>query len=106
MKEIIITANAIQTVKDEFEYLKENVSIDFALKFRDEFSKKVENILPFYLSYPECRFLITKNNIYRNVIWDNYLIIFKILEKEILVLGIFHTKKNPKKIKTFRRVKR
>lgn len=103
---IILTEHALQTVRQEFDYLKENISVEFAYKFRDEFPKQVESILPFYLKYSECRFLPTKNKIYRNIIWGNYLIIFKILEKEILVLGIFHSSQNSKKLKSFRRIKK
>ncbi len=106
IKEIIITEHALQTVRDEFEYLKETVSIDYAHKFRDDFPAQVETILPFYLKYSECRFLATSNKIYRNIIWGSYLIIFKILERKILVLGIFHTRQNSKKIKSFRRIKK
>ncbi len=106
IKALVISAYAIQTVKNEFEYLKEKISDGYAYKFREQFFQKAENILPFYLSFPECRFLPTKNKIYRNVIWDNYFLIYKILGNEILVLGIFHTSQNPSKVKAFRRVKK
>lgn len=106
IKEVIITEHALQTVRDEFEYLKENVSPEFAYKFRDEFPKQVEAILPFYLKHSECRFLPARNKIYRNLVWGNYLIIYKLLEKEILILGIFHTNQNSKKLKSFRRIKK
>ena len=106
VKELVITEHALQTVRDEFEYLKENISTEFAHKLRDSFPVQVELILPFYLKHSECRFLPTKNKIYRNLIWGNYLIIYKILEKEILVLVIFHSNQNLKKLKSFRRIKK
>ncbi len=106
IKSIVTTNHALQTVRSEFDWLKENASVAFAHKFRDDFQTQVENILPSYLSYPECRYLPTKNNIYRNIIWGNYLIIYKILKKEILVLGIFHTRQNPKKLKAFKRIRK
>ncbi len=104
--EIVLTAHALKTVHVEFEWLKENASVKAAYKFRDEFQQQIENILPSYLANPECRFLPTPNHIYRNVIWGNYLIVYKIRSKEILVLGIFHTKQNPNKLKSYRRVKK
>jgi hypothetical protein len=78
IKELIITTHALQTVNNEFGWLKENASVAFSYKFRDDFQKQVESILPSYLAYPECRHLPTKNNIYRNIIWGKYLIIYKI----------------------------
>lgn len=104
--EIVITPHALLTVHTEFTYLKEFVTERLAHKFKSDFVKKVDSIFPHYLNYPECRFLPTKNNIYRNIIWGKYLIVYKILKKEILVLGVFHSKQNPAKLKAYRRVKK
>lgn len=103
---IVVTPHAIQTLRTEFDWLKDNASVAFANKFRNDFKTQVDSILPSYLAYPECRFLLTPKNIYRNIIWGNYLIIYKIRKKEILVLGIFHTKQNPNKLKSLRRIKK
>ena|ERR1019366_3254808 len=105
IKPITITTHAIDTLLSEFEYLKASVSVEYAQNFRNEFIRKTDGINPNYFSYPECRFLPTKNKIYRNIIWGDYLIVFKVLAKEILVLGIFHTKQNPGKLKSYRRIK-
>jgi len=55
--------------------------------------------------HPECRFLLAKNHIYRNIVWYNYLIIYKILKKEIWIVGVFPTKQPPAKAKSYRKVK-
>lgn len=104
--EIVITAHALLTVHTEFTYLKEFTTERAAHRFKNGFVRKVDSILPQYLAYSACRFLPTKNNIYRNIIWGNYLIVYKILRKEILVLGVFHAKQNPAKLKAYRRVKK
>ena len=104
--EIVITAHALLTVHTEFTYLKEFATERVAHNFKNSFVEKVDSILPDYLAYAECRFLPTKNKIYRNIIWGNYLIIYKILKKEILVLGVFHAKQNPAKLKSYRRIKK
>lgn len=104
--EIVITPHALLTVHTEFTYLKEFATERTAQKFKNEFVERVDSILPNYLAYAECRFLLTKNNIYRNIIWGNYLIVYKILRKEILVLGVFHSKQNPVKLKSYRRIKK
>lgn len=104
--EIVITEHALQTVNAEFNYLKEFASERVAHQFKDSFVSQVDSILPFYLGHPECRFLPSKNKIYRNVIWANFLIVYKILKGNILVLGVFHSKQNPSKLKSYRRIKR
>ena len=105
VKSIVITVHAIQTLHEEFEYLKQNTSVTFAYKFRTSFIEFVDNLPGNYLLFPECRFLRTKNKIYRNIIWKDYLIVYKILKKEILVLGVFHGKQNPIKLKSYRRIR-
>ena len=104
--EIVITEHALQIVNAEFSYLKEFASERIAHQFKDGFVRQVDLILPFYLGHPECRFLPTKKKIYRNIAWGSFLIVYKILKDEILVLGVFHSKQNPAKLKSYRRIKK
>jgi hypothetical protein len=103
--EIVIKAQARLDVFNQYQYLFENSSERFAEKFLTGFVNHVETILPFVWGYPECRFLPTKNHIYCNIVWGNYLIVYKILKREIWVVGLFHTKQNPSKLKSYRKVK-
>lgn len=89
-------------LKAECIYFQEHYSERYAERFRIEFYKQVKTILPNPLKHPECRFLPTSKNIYRNIIWGNYLIIYRIRPKVIQVLTLFHTKQHPKKIKRTR----
>ncbi|HXH19042.1 MAG TPA: type II toxin-antitoxin system RelE/ParE family toxin [Chitinophagales bacterium] len=103
--EIVIKEYALDQLQQEYYYYAENYSLDYAEKFRLEFFKRVSKILPLHLSHPECRFLPTKNHIYRNIVWGNYLIVYKVKKKVIEVLCLFHSKQNPKKLKRLRRLK-
>ncbi len=103
--EIIIKERARLDVLNQYTYYAENYSVRYAEKFLNGFIKQVETILPFAWGYPECRFLPTKNHIYRNIVWGNHLIVYKILKKEIWIVGVFHTKQNPDKLKLYRKVK-
>ena len=105
VKSVVITSYAMQTLNKEFEYHKENSSLAFANKLKNSFVELVDGLSQKYLVFPECRFLPSKNKVYRNIVWRDYLIIYKILKKEVLVLGIFHCKQNPVRLKSFRRVK-
>jgi hypothetical protein len=102
---IVIKPKARQNVFDHYQRYFENYSERYAETFLAEFISQVEQILPFVWGNPECRFLPTKNHIYRNIVWGNYLIIYKILKKEIWVVGLFHTKQNPGKLKSYKKVR-
>jgi hypothetical protein len=55
--------------------------------------------------YPECRFLVTKNHIYRNIILDAHLIIYRNSDYHIEVLDIIHKASSIGKIQKARKIK-
>ena len=87
----------------ECKYFEEHYSEKYAKQFWREFYEQVNSILPAPLKYAECRFLPTKKKIYRNIVWGNYLIIFRTKSSLVQVLTLFHTKQHPNKIKQTRR---
>ncbi len=103
--EIIIKEQARLDVLNQYLFFAEEYSVQYAETFLSGFIEQVENILPFVWAFPECRFLPTKNHIYRNIVWENHLIIYKIVKFEIWVVGVFYAKQNPKKLKQYKRVK-
>jgi len=58
----------------------------------------------FYLAYPECRHIPTKNHTYRNIILDAHLIIYRITETRIEVLDIIHSASSIRKIRGVRKI--
>jgi hypothetical protein len=102
--EIVIKEYALEQLHKEYTYYKKEYSLSYAEEFRVSFFDRIIAISPFYKSFPECRFLRTKNKTYRNVIWNNYLIVFRVKTDCIEILSLFHTKKNPKALKRLRRV--
>lgn len=98
-KVLVVSDDARKDLESEYLYYAYNYSIEAAEKLRLGFSKEILKILPNPYIYPECRFLPTKTQIYRNIVWENYLIIYRIRKTKIVVLSLFHTKKKPMKIK-------
>jgi plasmid stabilization system protein ParE len=67
--------------------------------------EKVLNMLPtWYMSHPECRHIPTKSRIYRNIVLDAHLIIYRITEHRIEVLDIVHSASSIGKIRGTREV--
>ena len=87
----------------ECKYFKEHYSEKYAAAFWQNFYLQVSSILPNPLKHAECRFLPTKKKIYRNIVWGNYLIVFRIKSFRIQVLTLFHTKQHTGKLKQTRR---
>ena len=56
-----------------------------------------------YLMYPECRQLPTKGKIYRRVVVESHIIIYRIT-KRVEVLRIFHSASSNRKIRSARTV--
>ena len=106
IRQVIITDLALDELHSEILYHRLNTSEVFASTMKIEFMKKVDSILLNPYIYPECRFLPTKTQIYRNIIWGNYLIIYRIKKDVIEVLSFFHAKQKPSKIRLVTRKKK
>ena len=55
--------------------------------------------------FSECRHLPTKSKMYRWIILESHLIVYRITDSEIQVLRIIHSNRSITKIKTTRRIK-
>jgi|GEM_PF-919546 plasmid stabilization system protein ParE len=101
--QIIVKEAALNDLEKECLHLAENYSVRYSEKFRLAFFEQIITILPNPLKYPECRFLPTKRKMYRNIIWQNYLIVYKVKKAVIEVLILFHTKQRPAKLKAIKK---
>jgi plasmid stabilization system protein ParE len=73
-------------------------------KYFNRISSLVERLETEYTYYPECRYLQTKSRMYRNIILDAHLIIYRITEKRIEVLDIIHSASSIRKIRNIRKI--
>jgi len=64
----------------------------------------LDTLSDFYMAYPECRHLATKSRMYRNIILDSHLIIYRITNHRIEVLDIVHSASNIGKIRSTRSI--
>ena len=74
----------------------------------EHYRKKVEDAVDMlpdrYQSYPECRHIPTKSRMYRNIIMDAHLIIYRITNTCIEVLDIIHAASGIGKIRDIRKI--
>ena len=76
-----------------------------ARKYFDTISQLVEKLYNGYAYHPECRHLATKSRIYRNIILDAHLIIYRITNEHIEVLDIIHSASSIRKIRDARSIR-
>ncbi|MDR1865477.1 MAG: type II toxin-antitoxin system RelE/ParE family toxin [Bacteroidales bacterium] len=67
--------------------------------------QSLSTLSAFHSMYPECRHLATKSRMYRNIILDAHLIIYRITDARIEVLDIIHSASSIRKIRGVRKVR-
>jgi len=75
-----------------------------AEKYSQKIDEAIETLSDYYIVYPECRHLATKSRMYRNIILDSHLIIYRITAQRIEVLDIIHSASSVGKIRTVRSI--
>ena len=73
--------------------------------YNKQIEKAIETLSYFYYVYPECRHLATKSRMYRNIILDSHLIIYRITSECIEVLDIIHSASSIGKIRNTRKIR-
>ena len=102
-KEVALSEVFDKDLIQVFEYGEETFGFTAAKIFIGEIYNYVWNLDSMYLSHPECRFLKTKNKIYRNIILGSYIIIYRITPARVEVLRIFNSRISIRKIRTVRK---
>ncbi len=73
--------------------------------YENEIWKLVDRLSYNWPFFSECRHLPTKSKMYRWIILESHLIVYRITDSEIQVLRIIHSHRSITKIKTTRNIK-
>ena len=76
-----------------------------ANRYLNKIERLVKGLGDFYPYHPECRHLATKSRMYRNIILDAHLIIYRIGKERIEVLDIVHAASSLRRIRDIRKIK-
>jgi toxin ParE1/3/4 len=88
-----------------YNYSIETFSIRQADLYESEIWKLVNGLSLNWSIFSECRHLPSKSKMYRWIILDSHLIIYRVTSTEIQVLRIVHSHWSVSKIKSARRIK-
>ena len=75
-----------------------------AERYREKIGKALSMLPRYYNLFPECRHIPTKSRMYRNIILDAHLIIYRITPQRIEVLDIVYAASSIGKIRSTRRI--
>jgi len=73
-----------------------------AERYLDKIQKAIDTLPRWYMLYPECRHMRTKSRMYRNIILDAHLIIYRITKHRVEVLDIVYSASSIGKIRGVR----
>ena len=103
-KEVVTSRYYEVHLVEILEYGIETFGYVQACKYFNIISQLVERLDRYYTYYPECRHIPTKSRMYRNIILDAHLIIYRITAGRIEVLDIIHAASSISKIRRVRKV--
>lgn len=92
-------------LEDVFNYGLETFGLKQAENYENEIWDLVERLPYSYRLFPECRHLPTKSKMYRWIILESHLIIYRITKQDIQVLKILHSKRSIANVKSTRSIK-
>jgi len=103
---IRVTENALQNIDDITGYIAfiKHQPLS-AIRVGDRIFETIDRIEQNPLAFRECEEIPTKTKIYRKAVCTSWLIIYKIKDSEVVVLGIIHGSRRVSKIRSLRKVK-
>jgi len=104
-KEVITSRNYETHLVEILEYSLDTFGYFQTEKYFNKISQSVESLNINYTVHPECRHLATKSRMYRNIILDAHLILYRITTECIEVLDIVHGASSISKIKRTRQIR-
>ncbi|MDR3341048.1 MAG: type II toxin-antitoxin system RelE/ParE family toxin [Candidatus Symbiothrix sp.] len=104
-KPFIVSEKFRSSRKNIYNYTLDTFGYFQAERYLQQIRQSLSSLSEFYTAYPECRHLATKSRIYRNIILDAHLIIYRITDERIEVLDIFHSASSIRKIRGVRNIR-
>lgn len=105
IREVIFSNIAYQDLAEIYNYGLSTFGENLARIFLQNIYQKTDDLPTYFLSYPECRHLKTKTQIYRNIIMGKYLLICRLRPDKIEILRALDGRQKVKTIKSTRKIK-
>ncbi|MDR0835128.1 MAG: type II toxin-antitoxin system RelE/ParE family toxin [Tannerella sp.] len=103
-KPVEVSDNFKESRQHIYDYTMDTFGYFQAERYLLQIDQPLARLTYFYPVHPECRYLATKSRMYRNIILDAHLIIYRIAEERIEVLDIIHSASSIRKIRGIRNI--
>lgn len=100
-----VSREFISDLDDIYQYCIETFGIRQAELYEKQIWKLVEGLEHNWAIFSECRHLPTKSKMYRWIILEAHLIIYRVTGSEVQVLRIIHSKRSVTKIRASRSIR-
>jgi plasmid stabilization system protein ParE len=104
--EVRISDNALKNIDEITGYItfinKEPLN---AVKVGDAIFRTIDRIGASPLAFRECSELQTKSKMYRRAVCLSWQIIYKVVGREVVVLGVIHGSRKPSGVRVLRRIR-
>ena len=104
-KPYVVSREFEESRKSIHEYTLDTFGYFQAKRYKQKIRMSLDTLPDFFTAYPECRHLATKSHMYRNIILDAHLIIYRITDQRIEVLDIVHSASSIRKISSVRKIR-
>ena len=104
-KQVKVSDQFYQSVEQIYDFGFDTFGYFQAERYKQKIRKSLETLSEFYTLYPICRHIPTKSRMYRNIIIDAHLIIYRITDTRIEVLDIIHSASSIAKIRRARKIR-
>ena len=104
-KPYVVSGNFRKSRKYIYDYTVSTFGYFQAERYLQQIRKSLSTLPDYYTAYPECRHLATKSRMYRNIILNSHLIIYRITTQRIEVLDIIHSASSIGKIRSIRKIR-
>ncbi|MDR0798919.1 MAG: type II toxin-antitoxin system RelE/ParE family toxin [Dysgonamonadaceae bacterium] len=104
-KKIKVSEQFRASIEQVYDYGFEMFGYFQAIRYKQIIQDSLSTLSDRYTIHPECRHLATKSRMYRNIILDAHLIIYRITDECIEILDIIHAASSISKIRSIRSIR-
>ena len=104
-RQVVFSLQYVIDTDNIYNYGKEIFGENQAQKYESNLDKITTELTISYWMYPECRYIPTKGHLYRNVILESHLIIYRVKPERIEVLRVIHSQSSISNIRSVRKIK-
>jgi plasmid stabilization system protein ParE len=100
-----LSLQAINDMDDIYHYGVETFGLKQAEEYESQLWQLIEKLSYNYDIFPECRYILTKSKMYRWIILEAHVIVYRITTVDVQVLRIMGSRRSISRMRTVRSIR-